>query len=664
MLSPCNQNSYPVRPGRYPWLDTLMVLGDEYTTKFSRSERRAFRKQKFQKPSEWIPKNRKIVKGDFAGNYMSFDITPHLRGILDASALPFIREIILNAAPQTAKTTGIDSYVAWSRIFDKGPACSFYPDEVTAKRSMDERIAPLVKGSPALKRQIMPGRNAITAISVSMAGGNWEVGWAGSTAQTADRPLKIVDMQEINKPAYGKSGDETGAVYLLRQRVRSYRGHKIFMSSTPTTESGNITVLLDHECEAVFVQWVRCPHCHEELFMQWSESRFYWPTELGPDGIERAIDRKTIKSKELGRYVCQSCGALWDDNDRNKAIRRETWRLRVLDDNGETDPATKGEEMFRYLHRERPGSIGFILPSWMSYMVSLSEVVHDYLRSQDPALPADERLKAEKDFANAHEASAWKPETKARKTDSIIHLKDDRPEGIVPSEGVAALIAGVDTQDHGLWYWIHAVGYGLTSPQRWLIRCGLVPAMADIYRIILEDEYRDVNDNVYPVRLALQDALGHNTAEVYDFCESTRGMIIPTIGRQTMAVPYDSRPVEFYPGADKKPFPGALRRLNVNSSLYKDRADGILKTNRDDPGGLALHSEVSELHLAQLCAEVRGEDGFWHNPKKRDNHLWDCLYLALCAETVLGVKHWAVPGEGVVPGPVVKKSKKVKRSRW
>lgn len=134
-----------------------------------------------------------------------------------------------------------------------------------------------------------------------------------------------------------------------------------------------------------------------------------------------------------------------------------------------------------------------------------------------------------------------------------------------------------------------------------LIRCGLVPAMVDIYRIILEDEYRDVNDNVYPVRLALQDALGHNTAEIYDFCESNRGMFIPTIGRQTMAVPYDSRPVEFYPGVDKKTFPGALRRLNVNSSLYK---------NRVDPGGLALHSEVSEPHLAQLCAEVRAEDGF------------------------------------------------------
>ncbi|MFN2355321.1 MAG: phage terminase large subunit family protein [Desulfopila sp.] len=283
-----------------------------------------FRRQKIQKPSVWAPKNRKIIKGDLAGSYLNLDITPHLRGIMDAAVLPYVREVIICAAPQTAKTTGVDTIVAWSRVFAKGPACSFYPDETTAKRSMKDRIAPMVKQSPALSRQVSRGRDSYTTTGIEMTGGEWEVGWVGSVAQTADRSLKYVDMQEVNKPSYGVSKDETSPVALLRKRVRSYGDTgKIFMSSSPTTVEGNITQLLEHECEAVFIQWVTCPYCHNEIHMFFNKKNFWWPT--GDDG--KSIDRKTIKSKSLARYVCQECGERWDDNDRNKATPPTAWLI-------------------------------------------------------------------------------------------------------------------------------------------------------------------------------------------------------------------------------------------------------------------------------------------------------------------------------------------------
>ncbi|MGL1931740.1 MAG: phage terminase large subunit family protein [Desulfotalea sp.] len=632
----------------YPWMPESLKEGFTYTTSFSKAERRVLRKQKFQKPSEWVPNNRKLTKGDLAGSYLSFEITPHLRGILDAAALPFVRELIFQAAPQTAKTTGIDSYVAWSRIFDRGPACSFYPDEVTANRAMDERIEPLVTSSASLKRLMLKGRNNSTKTSLRMIGGNWEVGWAGSTAQTADRPLKIVDMQEVNKPSYGKSKDETGAVFLLRQRVRSYKGHKIFMSSTPTTEDGNITVLLENECEAVFVQWVHCPHCHEEIFMYFSEDTFY---PLVPDrddegNVTEPLDRLRIKSQKMGRYICQECGSLWDDNDRNKAIRRETWRLRLLDEDGDIKSDEKGEEMFRYLLRVRPASIGWIEPSWMSYMVSLSEVVHDALRCHDEKLPENERKKAKKDFANSHEAQPWKVEVTLRKSDELEKLKDNRPESVVPGGNrVVGLVAGIDTQDDGVWFWIHARGAGL-NPQRWLIACGFLQDFDAEKSVIMDAEYKDADGNIYPVRQAVQDAMGHRTSEVYDFCATTYGLILPAKGEQRMATPYATAPVEFYPGTEKKKFPWALKRVRVDSNYYKDKADGILKTGRDFPGGMAFHSEMANGHINQLCAEVIGEDsGVWENPKSRHNHLWDCFYMALCAEDILRMKDWPAPGD-------------------
>jgi hypothetical protein len=44
-----------------------------------------------------------------------------------------------------------------------------------------------------------------------------------------------------------------------------------------------------------------------------------------------------------------------------------------------------------------------------------------------------------------------------------------------------------------------------------------------------------------------------------------------------------------------------------------------------------------------MTAEQMNEKGIWHNPKKRDNHLWDCEVMAAVAYDILGVKYWPAP---------------------
>ncbi|MBU1138767.1 MAG: phage terminase large subunit family protein, partial [Proteobacteria bacterium] len=165
-LTPPNRKIYRPRKGFPFFLPKSVVERGEHTTAFSMAERRAMRKKRFKKPSEWAPLNRKIVKGDLAGNYMNMEVTPHLRGIMDAAVLPFIREIGIIAAPQTAKTTGVDTIIAWTRVFAKGPACSFYPDETTGTRSMKTRIRPMVEQSPALRREVVSGKDSYTKTGI------------------------------------------------------------------------------------------------------------------------------------------------------------------------------------------------------------------------------------------------------------------------------------------------------------------------------------------------------------------------------------------------------------------------------------------------------------------------------------------------------------------
>ena len=166
--------------------------------------------------------------------------------------------------------------------------------------------------------------------------------------------------------------------------------------------------------------------------------------------------------------------------------------------------------------------------------------------------------------------------------------------------------------------------------------------------------------------LALLDALGHRTSEVYDFCVRFPGMILPSIGEKTKAMPYNFSDVEFYPGTEKKKFPGSLKRCRVNTTYYKDKADGKLLIPSGDRGAISFHSEVTIDFTGQLCAESRDELGFWQQIGNRANHQWDCLCNAMAAADVKGIRYWPRPGEVEVTTQqkTKPKTKKVKRARW
>lgn len=653
MLSAPNRKTYRARPALLALLPEkvreMATHTGSYQTAFTRSERRALRKKKLEKPSEWAPKNRKITKGDLAGHFMSFDVSPHLRGIMDAAVLPFVREIGIMAAAQTGKTTCIDTLLGWTRVFAKGPACSFYPDETTAKRSMKSRIQPMVKQSPAMRRNVIKGKDSYSLTGIDMIGGEWEVGWVGSVAQTADRSIKYVDMQEVDKPSYGVSRDETAPMYLLRKRVRSYGDTgKVFISSTPTTVEGNINQYIEHECQAVFVQWVRCPYCHEEVLMRFSEQTFFWPK--GPDGHH--IDRRLIFSKKLARYVCQHCQARWTDDDRDKAIRRETWRLRILDENGELTEE-KGEEMFRYLHRHRPATIGFIMPSWYSYFVSLSEVASDFLRSIDPNLSPEERFASLKDFRNGHEARPWKIEAQTTPVSQLRKFCDQRPEGLLPGgEVVAGFFGTVDTQDAGDFYVsLWAFGYGYDAHQ-WLVKRKHVFGFTEIVRMMWQSDYYDEDGQRYQIEHVFIDMLGHRAKEVIEFCMQYEGLITPVFGSaHKMTQPYTFSQREYIPGTATKLPGGGIQAIRMNSKYYKDNLAVKLAEypteehpERERRVHFYRHEELGDDYLKQLVAEERDpRTGDWQQINSRPNHYWDNWYAANCLADWFDVKNRPCP---------------------
>jgi len=407
---------------------------------------------------------------------------------------------------------------------------------------------------------------------------------------------------------------EAGPIQLGEKRTRTFRGsRKIFKLSTPTIETGNIWMALN-DAALVCDYHVCCPFCQAVQLMDFDHIKF----------PENARDPGEMKSRGLAWYECAHCQARWTDEDRNAAVRAGAWYARGT-----------GLGLEAALAAHHPMSIGFHLPSWISYFVSLSEVAADFLRGL-----ADKT--ALKDFCNNHSAAPWKAYAVTRQEDTILALADDRPRGRVPSGGqVAALVAGIDTQDNGFWYELRAFGYGL-SAESWQVREGFVLTFADLARVLWVDDYRDLDGGAYLTRLAVIDAMGHRTAEVYDFCRQNRGRIVPAKGEQRMQAPTGFTHLEYYPG-HQKPIPGGLRLVRINTTYFKNALSSKLMIAPGDPGAWHYHSELTYEWARMMTAEYIDDAGLWQCPSGRANHGWDCSVYALAAADILGVRHWPAP---------------------
>ena len=611
-----------------------------YRFTFSRAERQALRKRKRELPSKWAPKNVKIPTGPFEGNYVNLDLTPHLTGMIDAYALSFVRKLTICAAPQTTKTTCALICKAWSSVFDPGPTLSVYPTEVTGTEIMQERVQPTYKQSPQLRR-LMTGRKEDESKHVLRLRNMYHrIAWSGSLTSLAHRSIKILDMDEVDKYNEAPSENEASSIDLAKLRTRAYRtSRKILMMSSCSTETGFIWLEMTKETSAVFVYWVRCPYCDSEQLMDFGSETFWWPK--GEDG--HSLDRKEIQEKLLARYVCQTpgCRRMWDDEARHKAARRGSWRL-------QTEDGSPGEEMFRYLNRTRTQSIGFIVPSWISYFVSLSEVAAAYLKTKDKNLSPEERFMAYKDFMNAHRSRPWKFELQTQAVDKIRSFCDDRPAGRLPGgDRVAALLFGIDTQDDCFYLTIWAFGYGFQNEQ-WLILRQQIDSFQALADLLWNSAWYDADGQVHHVEFGMIDMQGHRQKEVLEFCLQYEGLISPCMGsNREMSQAYNFSQKEYFPDT-QMPIPGGgVRAFRINTKMFKDNLAVKLSMDPDTPGCIHLynHGELGDDFCNQLISEARDEKGVWRQIARRPNHYWDAWVVANCAAEYKGVKHRIRPEE-------------------
>ncbi len=665
-----------VNQSEAPWLplsvkDKITREGNiVYVGSFSRGDKKVMRARRAVKPSKWAEDHRILTMSVKNGPWRN-EVTPYLVGIMDAAAFPSVRDIDICKAPQTGVSEASHNFVGYSIDRDPGPVLYIYPDEKTAQENSKDRILPMITSSARLQSYLTGAQDDTAMLRIGLAHMPIYMAWSRSASRLGNKPIKIAISDEIDK-YIDPPRREAKALDLIDKRLITYKKlkkSKHWKISTPTWEIGHIWQALINDAEVVFDYHVRCPFCNELQLMtfkqiKWSRLRsaspgkpqnFAAPGKPENSFLERGgreadgvcesegshPEPKTVKSKQLAWYECLHCKAKWSDDDRDRAVRNNSeWRARPADwvSNPEWQQDEAGLELFKYLRKYHPAEIGFHVPSWISYFVSLSDPAAAFIK-----WIRTKKRNALKDFRNGHEAMPFAEIIAERSEDAILALCDDRPRGIVPADGVVAgLTMAADTQDNGFWYEVRAWGWGLVQ-ESWGIREGFVPTLTALEQIFFDDEYLDADGNQYIIQGRVIDAMGHRTKEIYEWCSQHR-RVFPFKGEQKMNHPFAFTKRLHYPNT-KIPIPGGVNLLRANVNYYKDDLAGKLETAPADPGAWHLHSKTSRDWAMQMTAEYVNEKGLWECQTSRDNHAWDVSVYNLVVADVLGIKFWKRKGE-------------------
>lgn len=588
--------------------------------------------------SQWAERYRNLSRLSEEKGALRMRRTPYLPGILDTVQKPHVETVVLMKPAQIAGTEGAVCIVGYYEHYEPCPAMVVLADEDTAVHIARERIQPLFSESEELRA--LKG-SVWTKEELELSNGGYiAIGWASSVARLASRPIRILILDEIDKPGYSVTSKEGSPIGLAIQRTETFYNRKILLLSTPTVAEGNITRALAG-CDVVFDFHVPCPHCGLFQPLRWSRQYAFG----FPDGVFRGADgekyplgqviwnggrKATEEQVAAAGYQCGVCEKLWPTTEKNLAVERGTW---VAREPGPDNPAKVGFHVNR-------------LYSLLGRSGDIPKLVRDYcdaLKSYDP--------RDLQNFVNSALAEPW-VQTVAKTTEgAILKARVDLAPHTVPAD-VVALTAGIDAQKHGFWYAVRGWLRNFTS---YLIAYGWLGSWDELESFFFETRYPVAKPDGSPGSATLgiwRAGIDIGGTRVDDEISMTERAYLwlrrngagrgPLIYGTKGASHSQATMVRFGKPLDKtpsgKPLPGGLQIVTIDTERAKDMFFYRL-TNAaagDEIAPAYLHKKTGIDYAKQITAEEKRVDEKGHKSwvqVREDNHLLDAEVIAMvCAE--------------------------------
>lgn len=430
--------------------------------------------------SEWADSYRMLSSESSAepGRWRT-DRAPYQRGIMDAASDSSVREVVVMSSAQIGKTEFLLNIVGYYIHQDPSPIMLLQPTLDMAEAFSKDRLAPMVRDTPALQGKIADARardSGNTLLHKKFPGGQITMAGANSPASLASRPIRVVMCDEVDRYPMS-AGTEGDPVSLAKKRTATFWNRKVVLVSTPTVAGVS-------RIEAAFKQSdqrrykVPCPHCGHMHVLAWRNVVF---------DPEKPRDAK---------MACPECGAIITDQDKPGMISRGQWIA--------TAPHT--------------GVAGFHLNELYSPWRKFGDVAADFVASKD----FQEKLKT---WVNTSLGEVWEDrEGDAIDAESLMSRKGAWGAESLPADTVAVLV-GADTQDDRL----EATRIAVLPDRRIRVISHHVmagspaePAVWAQMDALLKEQLRTEDGREVGVYAACIDAGGHHASAVLDFCEARR----------------------------------------------------------------------------------------------------------------------------------------------
>jgi phage terminase large subunit GpA-like protein len=501
------------------------------------------------------------------------DRTPFLREIQDAFADPFVEQISFLKCTQIGGTECAYNMLGYLVDQDPGPALVVYPTEPIARSVSQNRVQPMFRLSPALRKHLPALEDDFKTLEYKLDRMLVNFAWAGSPAALASMAKRVVIGDEIDKwPKF--SGREADPVKLMVERTRTFWNRKIVLASTPTTAQGYIWREFQKSDRCQF--FIPCPHCGR--FQALTFGRIQWP--------EGERDPATIAGRRLAWYECESCNGRIEDRHKPQSLSGGKW----VPEGGSIDKRGRVKRPAGEPARHR----GFWLNCCYSPWLTFSDVAAEFLKSKDyPELLQN--------FVNSWLAEIWEEKVEENDPEKLARLATATGAGIVPA-GAQVLTAGIDVQKGHFYFAIRAWGF---FEESWLVLAQRVESWEALTDVIFRTDYPgEDGKKTFPVRLACIDS-GYRTAEVYEVARRFSDVCRAVKGQDRLTgVPYRASLVERHP-VTGEPIAGGLRLWHIDVSYMKDKIARLVASEPGTPGNWHLHAEPAAEYLKQFCAEKK-----------------------------------------------------------
>lgn len=529
--------------------------------------------------SEWADLYRRLPETSAAsGGRWRTDMTPYLRGFMDAVKEPGVRRLAAIKAAQIGGSEALHNIIGYFIQHDPCPMLMVHPSKEVAQEWSKERLEDMVRSTPELDAVVSEGksrrggRQAESTLTLKLfPNGYLALGGANTPNTFARRTVRLAMGDDVDRfPAV--VGDEGDPAELLENRTRTfYNGITVFVS-TPTLVDGRIDTLFKRSDQRRY--FVPCSSCGRMDWISWSDPKHF---HVVFEAKDPSTARLQCPDEEHG-----GCGAQLTEAQRRSMIAAGEWRRTAV--------------------AKETGLVGFHMPAMLS---TLGIVTLEYL--VDRWLAARERgLESLRVFINTYLAEGWENRGARMNPQNLVARREDYGDEIEVPAAAVALTAGVDVQDDRFELQVMAWGPAM---ERWVVDVRTIPGnpklseTRDALLEALSRKYRHACGADLPIHATCIDS-GFATDQIYDFVLAHQHRKIYAtkgIGGKSNE-PIVMKPSERRHGRSARP----VRLYPINVDDAKSDILAAIALPKPGPGYIhfPLHLDsVNDEYFAQLCAE-------------------------------------------------------------